>query len=445
MELRSQWCLLTLVILVAVLGFGCQSNGIAAPSSTPSAIGEAVTQQGPLIKEAHFSCGPFRAYLREHQPNILLWTHDGSHLVFSHGVDFYHGGAVWIVDEQGTELRMVLDAKAVYNTEFSFADFLYGFYADLSPDGARLAYTSCQFPTEYDDSGQAQAVITQDGPEWYERTKHSYDIALAELDGGNQQRVTHTRLDDEHYPVWSPAGDRIAFMRASGPYNGRLYTMAPDGSDVQSVTAIRDMHVALVPPDWSPDGQRLALVVNEGRGHAREQRNVYTVRPDGSELTKVGEMGPLRFAYGSLTAAPTWSPDGERLAFAGFNGEELAIYTVRFDGSDLGPVWQGNSDTGPKAVSQVSWSPDGSELLIVGDGVYSAHLDSGNLRQLAGRIQRFTTAAWSPDGSRIAIYNPSSGTFLSVINRDGTNSRTLVHEEDDGNLVAANPEDEENP
>ena len=399
-------------------------------------------RHGTLYKEAFFSCGPALApYFGNSLANVLLWTPDSSHLVFS------SGGTIWTVDEQGAQLDMVLNALAGA-TPVGTLGFLYGFHADLSPDSARLTYTSCQFPTEYDDPDSAQAVITQDGLEWYERTKYSYEIALSGLDGGDLERLTHTRTSDEHYPAWSPSGDRIAFMRGTSGSSGQLYTMAPDGSDVQSLGLV-DMRVALVPPAWSPDGQRLAFVVNEGKGYAREQRNIYTVRPDGSELTKVGEMGDLRFAYSSLTAAPTWSPDSERLAFQGFNSEELAIYTIRFDGSDLRPVWNGNDDINPKAVSQVSWSPDGSELLIVGDGVHVLHLDGGGLRQLSVPAGPDTVAAWSPDGSRIATYKTetwhSPRTGLYTVSRDGMDLRVLVEKDANGNLVPVNPQNERSP
>ena len=412
-----------------------------APTPTPTPVPTSTTPIGGSADsdstppgEAIFSCSPFMGHMLDYTPHVLLWTPDGSHLVFS------YGSVIWTVDEQGARLRMVLDANPVdlYLFSLGFVDFLHGFHADLSPDGAQLAYTSCQFPTEYQDPAMVQAVIDQNGQEWYERDIYNYEIAVTGLDGGSQQRITH-RHSINHYPVWSPDGDRIAFIGGGGSlYKGYLYTMSPDGSDVQSAGLV-DMDIAHVPPVWSPDGRRLAFVASEGVSFAPKRRNVHTVRPDGSELVKVGEMGALRFAYSRLTAAPTWSPDGERLAFQGFNGEELAIYTVRFDGSDLRPVWNGNDDIYPKSVSQVSWSPDGSELLIVGDGVHVLHLDGGGLRQLAVPVDVYTVAAWSPDGSRVAVYkiSPLGSTGLYTVSRDGTDLRILVEADRNDELQLA--------
>lgn len=441
--------------LATMLLIGCQP-GSQTPTPTQTAVPRPPTNE-PLLHvpgtfggsanstsslhiEPTFSCGPTMLYDTQSLPNVLLWSPDGSHVLFS------EGGTIWSVDVQGARLQRVLHALGG-TTPVGFLDFAFGFHADVSPDGTQLAYTSCQFPAEYEDAQFAQAEIAQYGPEWYERSMYSYEIALSSLEDGNQQRLTHSRTLDEHYPAWSPTGDRIAFIGA------RLYTMLPDGSDVQSVTA-KDMTIELVPPAWSPDGQRLAFVGYEEEFNTLGARRfAYTVRPDGSELFQAGELGSVGPSRpGELVVAPTWSPNGERLAFQGFKGEDLAIYTVRFDGSELRLVWHSEEGAGPSEVSQVSWSPDGSELLIVGTGtagagVYIVNLDDGSLRPLQ-RGGRFKMAAWSPDGSEVAIYSADtrwssvrklSSFSLYTITRDGTGTRDLVYMNEYGRFRAVQP------
>ena len=169
----------------------------------------------------------------------------------------------------------------------------------------------------------------------------------------------------------------------------QLYTMSADGSDVQ-IVAPQLSGVALSPPVWSPDGQRLAFVVNEGERYPDEHRILYTVRYDGSELVRIGETAVAP----ALLAAPTWSPYSERLAFVGGNGQETTVHTVRFDGTDLRQAWRGGHDEFPIPISQVSWSPDGSEILFVFSnerdvgGIYAVSLDGNGLRV---GCQRFWT------------------------------------------------------
>ena len=86
--------------------------------------------------------------------------------------------------------------------------------------------------------------------------------------------------------------------------------------------------VALAPAAWSPDGEHLAFLAIEEIRRQGNRMIVYTVRPNGSELTQVAE---------DAVSVPAWSPDGQRLAvakYAGEAGEEVALFTLAADGSD---------------------------------------------------------------------------------------------------------------
>ena len=422
---KPQWAMLivTSVLALAVLMSACISEEdtsgtnttVVAPTPTATPGSEAET--GSMVKEAYFPCGPFQGHDGQHFREVLFWTGDGAGLVFS------SAGTMWTVNEEGTELKSVLHALEG-TTTLGALDFLYGFHADLSPDGTRLAYTSCQFSTEHEYERES---YIQDGLDFTEREKYHYEIALSAADGSNQQRITHNRELD-HYPVWSPDGSRLAFIRGERFAGGQLYTMSPDGSTVQVITP--DLNgVALVPPAWSPDGKRLVFVVNEGVRYPEDMRSVYTVQSDGSGLAKVGEMGNVRIG-GEPTAAPSWSPDSERVAFPRFDNKEAIINTVRFDGSDLVKVWSSGPDENSFSVWQVIWTPDGSGLLFVypGDGVYAVRPDGGGMRLLLEVGTRTEVQmALSSDGSRLAAYERSPRSYrVMTIDMDGTNLRILA-------------------
>ncbi|RKU11310.1 hypothetical protein C6502_08015, partial [Candidatus Poribacteria bacterium] len=64
------------------------------------------------------------------------------------------------------------------------------------------------------------------------------EIYVMDADGGNQQRLTENRSDDDD-PSWSSDGKRIAFStRRAGDFknNYEIYVMDADGGNQQKLT-----------------------------------------------------------------------------------------------------------------------------------------------------------------------------------------------------------------
>ena len=375
--------------------------------------------------QAGYPCGPTVGYEGGSRDHFLHWTPDGSQLVF----DFDEN--VWAVDREGTRLRSVVDANPGFYDPGYYRDspiplnFHYGFHADVSPDGSMIAYSTCRYPN---DSPHAE-----DDP----RYGFGYEIAAIGIDGTMRRRLTANWEFFDSHPAWSPDGTRIAFIRSPTRYGdfewsrARIYTMSADGSGITDVMGDVKAGLSLIPPEWSPDGGRLAFVAG-GRLH--------TVRSDGLVLREIART----------TTVPSWSPDGEELAFGRSREWESTIYTAKADGTGLRERWRGRANDYSQPISQVSWSPDGSEFLFVAGGVYVVSTDGSGLRRLLDQPRVWweirlnpvisnhtgrTLAAWSPDGSRIAVYYPEdiapldhrdSGGQLFTIARDGTDLRILV-------------------
>jgi Tol biopolymer transport system component len=214
---------------------------------------------------------------------------------------------------------------------------------------------------------------------------------------------------------WSPDGSRIVFSRGSP--TGRAASL--EVVDVASralhgLTGCRSSICTDVAPAWSPDGRLIVFSRIGERG-----TSLYTVRPDGSRLTKITAV--------AAAINPQWSPDGHTIAFDGNN----RIYTVDADGSRL-KLLAGSAGSGP------SWSPDGKTLAFFNTPgttgrfiteVWTMHADGSAKKRLYRSAccgSPFAAPIWSPDGTKIAFaaaFAATGDTF--EINADGRGLRRL--------------------
>jgi TolB protein len=85
-------------------------------------------------------------------------------------------------------------------------------------------------------------------------------------------------------------------------------------------------------PDWSPDGSRILFRSPDDGSFLNS--NLYTIRPDGKDLTRVTNVPPTTTLYSA-----SWSPDGASIAFGMMGVEGQAdVYTMRADGTGVTPL-----------------------------------------------------------------------------------------------------------
>ena len=369
-------------------------------------------------------------------PSKVVWTPDGKHIIFSRGFQ-----GIFMVDAAGSELQAIPEG-ALLGTLSSPGYAL----PALSPDGTRLAF-----------------VARPDG------LSQSAAIMVSALDGTGMRRLTQDAKFNTH-PAWSPDGEEIAYIS-----NGKLTVMRADRTNVRVLAP--SVEVVDAAPVWSSYADLIAFVGKQD--HPVHHYAVYTVRPDGTELTNLG----------ATMSVSSWSPNDSRIAFL-MPGDrspwalvgEVGFYTLDILRNDLLEVWP--LDVATIWADNLSWSPDGSAILfasargevvvvsldisaenpiygyrerrdlygykerragIAGPNLLSIETNAdpgGVLTRTAGRW-----AAWSPDGSRIAILKGLNGSGKSgpfnldeiyTITRVGVLRRTLVQRNGES-LVAKHP------
>jgi len=151
---------------------------------------------------------------------------------------------------------------------------------------------------------------------------------------------------------FSPDATRLAFLRTlstSRPTaQSAVFVIGTDGRGLHRVTPF-SLNATL--PRWSPDGTRLLFSSNGDNFTDQLSANVYTVRPDGTDLTQLTHESD-----GNHSFTPDWSPDGTKIVYAhATTGDDhtdlhvMDLATRRFT-----VIWNGAPDT---SDFDLDWGP----------------------------------------------------------------------------------------
>jgi len=208
---------------------------------------------------------------------------------------------------------------------------------------------------------------------------------------------------------------KIAYTRAYSTGIDSIYTMNPDGSGDTYVA--KGLH-----PSYSPDGQRIAFAQDDGTNY-----QIFTINPDRTGKFQVTNNGKDDFN-------PSYSPDGQKIAYdSGTDETYYSIFTVNAGGGNPVEIFDNGKDN-----DDPSYSPDGQKIAYVGyDGndyeIYTINADGTGRFQLTDNTTIDGAPDWSPDGKNIAYWSctdisPSSPCRADIytINPDGRNRTPII-------------------
>jgi dipeptidyl aminopeptidase/acylaminoacyl peptidase/CubicO group peptidase (beta-lactamase class C family) len=298
----------------------------------------------------------------------------------------------------------------------------------LSPDGSQIAYV---LRTSDVDADRSVRSLWRVGA----RT-------------GQPQQLTRGQADCT--PAWSPDGTRVAFLRAQdGP--AQLWLLPAGGGEPEQLTTLP---LGAGAPVWSPDGSKIAFAAaadsraaageddqaRAGRASAPIVTDRLDYQADGAGLLRtirqhlhvldLASNQCQQLTSGDWNAGrPAWSPDSGKLAFCAAIAPDAdltlraPVYLLDVTGVPAAPELVGLPDGfgGP-----VTWSADGSALLVVGtigpptghSGLLRVPLNGGPVVDLAAPLDRNVMAgSLGYPGAPPQLTEDSSSVLFCV--RDG--------------------------
>jgi TolB protein len=220
------------------------------------------------------------------------------------------------------------------------------------------------------------------------------EIITVSPDGTGMKQLTSASGSGN--PTFSPNGEKIAYAANYGAGTRGIYVMNRSGNAKKALT--NSNNCPEYGPTWSPDGTKIAFIrqeqVSTPEGQSDWQVDVWVMNADGSEQKKLTDDF-------NDEGAPTWSPDGTKIAFV--DGPD--IWTVKPDGSG-----RHNLTNMPNSYEEdPDFSPDGKKIAFASNGkykkpdIYTMQLDGSELTNVTdSRYVGEEDCVWSPSGTAIA-------------------------------------------
>src|SRR2546426_298364 len=324
------------------------------------------------------------AALEGHLPSIEEMTNDP--YIFP----YRYGHALWayIGEKWGDEvIGEILQSSATSGLDAAFKRALGRSLEDLSNDWRDAIQTTFlpQLGDHYRARRIAQPTLTQrhsrgriflapaltpDGKDiayFGDQGGFFIDLWLADGETGRVKRRLVKSTQNNNY-------ESLRFINSAGAFSPhrRYFAIAAkhkDKDDLVILDAKRGKEVrritvplnGLTTPSWSPDGQQLAFT-----GYDGGLSHLFLVRADGSDLRRL-----TRDKYADLP--PAWSPDGKTIAFTTDRGGETDFGELRFGNMRIALYYlaDGKIELLPhmergKNIDPV-WAPDGKSLAFVSD------------------------------------------------------------------------------
>ena len=217
------------------------------------------------------------------------------------------------------------------------------------------------------------------------------------------RQLSHTISDLVYEQLTGVRGvfnTRIAYILRQWPTNSSpIYALEVADADGFNPQTLLLSTEPLMSPTWSPNGQEIAYVSFENHRAAIYLQNVHTAQRR------------LITSFDGINGAPAFAPDGSKMAVVLTKTGNPKIYILNLSTLDLKQITDGYSiDTEPR------WTPDGRALIFTSDRsggpqIYRYDFASGKVSRLTYQGSYNARASLLPDGRSMIMMHRENNSF----------------------------------
>lgn len=259
--------------------------------------------------------------------------------------------------------------------------------------------------TEYLLIGRASAQAQQMRVEYelFDVLRQKKVLSGVETGPMSEARMLAHRVSDAVYEkltgIPGAFATRLLYVSVSGGPGKEAFRLTLADSDGARPIVLLESREPILGPTWSPDGQHVAYVSFETGRPAIFRQELATGKRE--QLTN----------FKGLNSSPAWSPDGNTMAMVLSKDGSPDIYLMDLASKRLTRATRHWAiDTEP------AWMPDGKSLLFTSDRggkpqIYRYDLRSGNTERLTFDGDYNARARVAQDGRNVAMVHRRDGRF----------------------------------